>query len=64
MYFKFICDEGFLSWEIIKDKLETKMLNGLKYKDIEITLINEFETANNYSSMLGDLCHNYKQKLL
>lgn len=63
-YFKFICDEGFLKWDIIKDKLEIKMLNGLKYKDIELTLINEFETANNYSSMFGDLCHSYKQKYL
>ena len=59
IYFKFISDEGFLNWDIIKDKLDEKMLSGLKYKDIEITLINEFETANSLTNMLGDICHNY-----
>lgn len=63
IYFKFICDEGFLNWNIVYNKLESKLMNGMKCKDIEITLINEIESANSLTNMVVDICHNYKQKI-
>ena len=63
IYFKFICDEGFLNWNNVENKLNSKLMNGMKCKDIEITLINEIESANSLSNMVIDMCHNYKQKL-
>jgi hypothetical protein len=62
-YFKFICDEGYLNWNIVESKLNQKMMNGMKCKDIEITLINEIESANSLTNMFVDICHKYKQKL-
>ena len=38
-------------------------MNGMKCKDIEITLINEIESANSLTNMVVDMCHTYKQKL-
>jgi phosphatidylinositol 3-kinase len=63
IYFKFICDEGFLNWHNVENKLNSKLMNGMKCKDIEITLINEIESANSLSNMVIDMCHTYKQKL-
>ena len=63
IYFKFICDEGFLNWSVVENKLNTKLMNGMKCKDIEITLINEIESANSLTNMVVDMCHTYKQKL-
>lgn len=62
-YFKFICDEGYLNWSTVESKLNQKMMSGMKCKDIEITLINEIETANSFTNMFVDICHTYKQKL-
>jgi len=63
IYFKFICDEGFLNWTIVENKLNSKLMNGMKCKDIEITLINEIESANSITNMFVDMCHSYKQKI-
>ena len=62
-YFKFICDEGYLNWNTVEMKLNQKLMNGMKCKDIEITLINEIESANSFSNMFADICHTYRQKL-
>ncbi len=62
-YFKFICDEGYLNWNNIESKLNQKIMCGMKCKDIEITLINEIESANSFSNMFVDICHTYKQRL-
>lgn len=62
IYFKYICDNGYLDWNIVYNKLDSKLMTGMKCKDIEISLINEIETSNSYSGMFADICHNYKQK--
>ena len=62
-YFKFICDEGYLNWNIVESKLNQKVMNGMKCKDIEITLINEIESANSFSNMFVDICHTYRHRL-
>jgi hypothetical protein len=62
IYFKFICESGFLDWNIVYNKLDSKLMTGMKCKDVEITLINEIESSNTYSGLIVDLCHSYKQK--
>lgn len=64
MYFNLICSEGFLDWNLIKNKLDTKLMNGMKCKDVEITLINEIESTNSFVELVADFCHAYKQKFL
>ena len=63
MYFKFICDSGYMNWDVVENKLNQKLMNGMKCKDIEITLVNEIESANSFTNMFVDICHMYKQKL-
>jgi phosphatidylinositol 3-kinase len=63
IYFKFICDSGFLDWNIAYNKLDSKLMTGMKCKDVEITLINEIESSNTYVGFISDMCHSYKQKL-
>jgi phosphatidylinositol 3-kinase len=62
IYFKYICDNGYLDWNTVYNKLDSKLMTGMKCKDVEISLINEIETSNSYSGMFADICHNYKQK--
>lgn len=63
-YFQFIADEGFLNWNNIQSKLDARIMNGIKYKDIEVILINEIESSNSLNNIIADLCHMYKYKLL
>ncbi len=63
IYFKFICDSGYMNWDVVENKLNQKLMNGMKCKDIEITLVNEIESANSFTNMFVDICHMYKQKL-
>lgn len=63
IFFKFISDSGYLDWNQISSKLDTKLMIGMKCKDVEITLINEIDSSNTITDMFTDICHNYKQKL-
>jgi hypothetical protein len=62
IYFKYICDHGYLDWNIVCNKLDSKLMTGMKCKDVEISLINQIESSNSYMGMFNDICHNYKQK--
>jgi hypothetical protein len=62
IYFKYICDSGFMNWNTVYNKLDAKLMTGMKCKDVEITLINQIESSNSYAGMFADICHNYKQK--
>lgn len=63
LYLRFLCDEGLLNWNKIESKLDQKLMNNMKFKDIEITLVNEIETANSLTNLFADICHTYRQKL-
>jgi len=63
LYLRFLCDEGLLNWSKIESKLDQKLMNNMKFKDIEITLVNEIETANSITNLFADICHTYRQKL-
>jgi phosphatidylinositol kinase/protein kinase (PI-3 family) len=56
-YYQIIAFEGFISWNLVSDRLEQRFMNGLEIKDISITLINEVETSNNWKSKLIDTTH-------
>lgn len=62
-YYELIAKEKFIDWNIFKEKLENKFMDGMTCKDIQITLINEIETSNSYSSTISDMCHHYRQRL-
>ncbi len=63
IYFKYICESGYMNWDLISNKLDSKLMTGMKCKDVEITLINEIESGNSFTEIISDLCHTYKQKL-
>lgn len=63
IFFKYIADSGYVDWEQISLKLDTKLMIGMKCKDVEITLINEIHSSNSITDMFTDMCHNYRQKL-
>ncbi len=63
IFFKYICDNKYLSWDVVSNKLDTKLMIGMKCKDVEITLINEIESSNTIAEKFVDICHVYKQKL-
>lgn len=62
-YYEMIGLEGFVKWDIFRDRLENRFMNGMKTKDIEITLINEVETSNNWQSSTIDMVHGTRQKI-
>ena len=62
IYFKYICENGYLDWNTVYKKLDSKLMTGMKCKDVEISLINQIESSNSYMGMFGDICHTYKQK--
>ena len=59
LYFKLISEESNLNWSLIESKLDLRTMMGVSYKDIEISLINEIESANSLYNMFGDICHMY-----
>jgi hypothetical protein len=62
IYFKYICDNGYMDWNMVYNKLDSKLMTGMKCKDVEISLINQIESSNSYIGMFADICHTYKQK--
>ncbi len=63
IFFKYICDNKYLNWDIVSNKLDTKLMIGMKCKDVEITLINEIESSNSLTEKFVDICHTYRHKL-
>ena len=61
-YYETVVQEGFMDVSLITNKLEDRFMEGMKCKDIEVTLVNEIETSNSYSSVINDFFHDYKQK--
>ena len=62
-YYEMIGKEKFLEWNVIKDKLDTRFMEGLNTQDLNIILINEIETSISYPSMFSDICHDVKQRV-
>lgn len=62
-HYEIIANEKFIDWTSFKDKLESRFMDGMNCKDVEITLINEIETSITYRSSFSDLCHNYRIKM-
>lgn len=62
-YYEMLGNEKFVDWIIFKEKLESRFLYGLNWKDVQVTLINEIETSNSNLSAFGDFCHNTRQSI-
>ena len=62
-HYELLGSENFINWSNLKEKLENRFMTGMTWKDIQVTLINEIQTSNSYSSVIGDLCHHYRQKI-
>jgi hypothetical protein len=62
IFFKYLGDSGYMDWSQISSKLDTKLMIGMKCKDVEITLINEIDSSNSITDMFTDMCHNYKYR--
>lgn len=62
-YYEMLGNEKFVDWTTFRDKLESRFMTGMMWKDIQITLINEIETSNSYRSEFGDFCHSAKHAL-
>jgi phosphatidylinositol kinase/protein kinase (PI-3 family) len=61
-YYELLGDGDFIQWSTFKEKLESRFMDGMTCKDIEITLINEIETSNSIANTFSDFCHNTRQK--
>lgn len=62
-YYEMIGLEGFIVWETFKDKLESRFMNGVTCKDVQLTLLNEIDSSMTYTSALGEACQDVKQQL-
>lgn len=62
-HYNMIGNEKFINWEIFKEKLECRFLNGVGSKDIQIILQNEIDVGLGYSSVITESCQNLKQQI-
>jgi hypothetical protein len=57
-YYEIIGDEKLINWTIFKDKLESRLMNGLVFRDIQIVFMNEIESSDkSFSGWFNDICH-------
>ena len=63
-YYSILGHENIINWELFKEKLIDRFMNGLSIKDVEICLIDVIETSSkSYSGSLIDLCNEYNSSL-
>lgn len=61
-YYEMIGSEKFINWETFKDKLESRFMNGVRCKDVQLTLLNEIDSSMTYSSAFEETCQDFKQQ--
>lgn len=62
-YYEMIGLEKFIVWETFKDKLESRFMNGVTCKDVQLTLLNEIDSSMTYTSAFGETCQDLKQQI-
>lgn len=63
-YYWILGYENMISWDVFKKKLSDRFLNGIKFKDIEVILLDVIETSSSsYSGAFIDICNEYSQKI-
>ena len=59
-YYSILGHENIINWELFKEKLVDRFMNGMSIKDVQVVLIDVIETSSNsYSGSLIDLCNEY-----
>jgi phosphatidylinositol kinase/protein kinase (PI-3 family) len=62
-YYEMIGLEKFIVWDTFKDKLESRFMNGVTCKDVQLTLLNEIDSSMTYTSAFGETCQDLKQQI-
>lgn len=62
-YYEMIGLEKFIVWEKFKEKLESRFMNGVTCKDVELTLLNEIDSSMTYTSIFSETCQDLKQQI-
>lgn len=62
-YYEMIGLEKFIIWETFKDKLESRFMNGVTCKDVQLTLLNEIDSSMTYTSAFEEKCQDFKQQI-
>jgi len=60
-YYDMMGNEKLIDLTLLRDKLESRFMEGLTFEDIGITLINEIESSNSLISKFNDICHTTSQ---
>jgi hypothetical protein len=63
-HYEMIGNEKFIIWSTFKDKLESRFMNGVTCKDVQLILLNEIDSSMTYGSALEETCQNIKQQVL
>lgn len=62
-YYYILGYEKLVDWVDFKKRISNRFLNGMRCKDVEISLIDEIEfSSNSYSAMFIDICHDFSSK--
>lgn len=63
-YYYILGWENMIDWEKFKKKLSDRFLNGMKFKDIEVVMLDVIESSTrSYSGAFIDLCNEYGGKI-
>jgi len=56
-YYEMMGYENLINWNVVKDKVDMRFMEGMTFSDVGITLINEIETSNSFVGKFNDICH-------
>ena len=63
-YYSILGHENIINWDLFKEKLIDRFMNGMSIKDVEVVLIDVIESSSkSYSGSLIDLCNEYSGTL-
>lgn len=63
-YYYILGWENMIDWFVFKKKLSDRFLNGMKFKDIEVVMLDVIESSTrSYSGAFIDLCNEYGGKI-
>jgi len=63
-HYLILSSEEIIDWSLFKNKLFDRFLNGMSFKDIEVTLTDVIESSSkSYGGTLIDICNEYSSKI-
>jgi len=59
-YYSILGHEKIINWDLFKEKLIDRFMNGMSIRDVEVVLIDVIQTSSNsYGGSIIDLCNEY-----